>query len=208
MARSCLCRDVLGNVDQFLWWYTILPLRPCFKFVLTMGYDRTERQNGKNMYPFPREGWWSPIRKSRSFKMMQIQNFVQHLCPRQDGSILSAHQSRPGSSSLFFFDQTHGQYLKQKTSYSDNLCPWQSLPEMPSFRSVTLISSLTRHSSRKTMLNVRGACTPLCLNNLLNILLRISISYSVNMPCTSQNDLLFNSQARNAYHVRGKNEET
>lgn len=156
----------------------------------------------------PRKGWWSPIRKPRSFKMKQIQNSVQHLSPRQDGSILSAHQSRPGSSSLFFFDQTHGQYLKQKTSYSDNLFPWQSLPEMPSFRSVTLISSLTRHSSRKTMLNVRGACTPLCLNNLLNILLRISISYSVNMPCTSQNDLLFNSQARNAYHVRGKNEET
>ena len=156
----------------------------------------------------PREGWWSPIRKPRSFKMKQIQNSVQHLCPRQDGSILSALQSRSGSSSLFFFDQTHGQYLKQKTSYSDNLFPWQNLPEMPSFRSVTLICSLTRHSSRKTMLNVRGACTPLCLNNLLNILLRISISYSVNMPCTSQNDLLFNSQARNAYHVRGKNEET
>lgn len=71
----------------------------------------------------PREGWWSPIRKPRSFKMKQIHNSVQHLSPRQDGSILSAHQSRPGSSSLFFFDQTHGQYLKQKTSYSDNPVP-------------------------------------------------------------------------------------
>ena len=75
---------------------------------------------------------------------------------------------------------------------------------MPSFRSVTLISSLTRHSSRKTRLKFRGACTPLCRNNLLNILLRVSFNYSVNIPCTSQNNFLFNSQTRSAYHVPRK----